>query len=207
MRRRAARARREGNAMTITRRALGAAALAAPALLAARGAGAQGAFPTRAVRIIVPYTPGGVSDITARLIAEPLAAAWGQPVPVENRAGADGVIGTEVVARAPADGYTLGAGLGRASGERRLLPAALRHDARLHLRHADHRRRRWCSARRAPSRRTRRPSWWTTPSATRASPSPAPAAWCGWRPCCSRSAPASSWNTCPIAAAPRRIRT
>ena len=94
--------------MTITRRALGAAALAAPGLLAGRGAGAQAAFPNRAVRIIVPYTPGGVSDITARLIADPLAAAWGQPVPVENRAGADGVIGTEVVARSPADGYTLG---------------------------------------------------------------------------------------------------
>lgn len=94
--------------MTMTRRALGAGILAAPALIAARGAGAQAAWPNRAVRIIVPYTPGGVSDITARLIAEPLAAAWGQPVPVENRAGADGVIGTEVVARSPADGYTLG---------------------------------------------------------------------------------------------------
>ena len=97
----------EGNAMTITRRALGAGALGAPFILAG-GARAQGAWPNRAVRIIVPYTPGGVSDITARLIAEPLAAAWGQPVPVENRAGADGVIGTEVVARSPADGYTLG---------------------------------------------------------------------------------------------------
>ncbi len=91
--------------MTITRRALGAAALSIPAL---RGASAQAAYPSRPVRIIVPYTPGGVSDITARLIAEPLSAAWGQPVPVENRAGAGGVIGTEVVARAPADGYTLG---------------------------------------------------------------------------------------------------
>lgn len=94
--------------MTLTRRALGAGILAAPALIAAPGARAQAAWPTRAVRIIVPYTPGGVSDITARLVAEPLAATWGQPVPVENRAGADGVIGTEVVARSPADGYTLG---------------------------------------------------------------------------------------------------
>lgn len=94
--------------MTLTRRALGAGILAAPALIAAHGARAQAAWPTRAVRIIVPYTPGGVSDITARLVAEPLAATWGQPVPVENRAGADGVIGTEVVARSPADGYTLG---------------------------------------------------------------------------------------------------
>jgi tripartite-type tricarboxylate transporter receptor subunit TctC len=98
----------EGNTMTITRRALGTGALAMPALIASGHARAQGAWPARAVRIVVPYTPGGVSDITARLIAEPLAASWGQPVPVENRAGADGVIGTEAVARSPADGYTLG---------------------------------------------------------------------------------------------------
>lgn len=90
--------------MSISRRA----ALAAPAILFAARAGAQGAFPQRPVRMIVPYTPGGVSDITARLMAEPLAAAWGQPVPVENRAGADGVIGTDVVAKATPDGHTLG---------------------------------------------------------------------------------------------------
>ena len=62
--------------MKLTRRA----ALAAPALLLAARAQAQGSFPNRAVRMIVPYTPGGVSDITARLISEPLAAAWGQPL-------------------------------------------------------------------------------------------------------------------------------
>lgn len=90
--------------MTLHRRA---ALLAAPSLIiGAKSLRAQ-AFPSRPVRMIVPYTPGGVSDITARLIAEPMAAALGQPVPVENRAGADGVIGTDVIAKAT-DGHTIG---------------------------------------------------------------------------------------------------
>jgi tripartite-type tricarboxylate transporter receptor subunit TctC len=96
--------------MRLTRRA--AFAVAAPALLTStRGARAQGtaaAFPARGVRFVVPYTPGGVSDITARLIAEPLSAAWGQTVTVENRTGADGVIGTDALAKLPADGHALG---------------------------------------------------------------------------------------------------
>ncbi|MGG5822971.1 Bug family tripartite tricarboxylate transporter substrate binding protein [Falsiroseomonas sp. HW251] len=90
--------------MTITRRS---ALAVAPALGFASRAGAQ-TFPTRPIRIIVPYTPGGVSDITARLIADPMASALGVPVPVENRAGADGVIGTDAIAKSPADGQTLG---------------------------------------------------------------------------------------------------
>jgi len=84
-----------------------AALLAAPSLiLGAKVLHAQG-FPSRPLRMVVPYTPGGVSDITARLIAEPMAAALGQPVTVENRAGADGVIGTDVIAKST-DGHTVG---------------------------------------------------------------------------------------------------
>ncbi len=88
--------------MSLTRRA---ALLAAPAIVVAGRARAQAL--TRPVRIVVPYTPGGVSDITARLIADPMAASLGVAVPVENRAGADGVIGTEAVARSAPDGHTL----------------------------------------------------------------------------------------------------
>lgn len=64
-------------------------------------------FPSRVVKILVPQTPGGASDALARIIAQKLAEKWGQPVVVENRAGAGGNVGMEVVANAPADGYTL----------------------------------------------------------------------------------------------------
>lgn len=65
-------------------------------------------YPTRPVRIIVPYPVGGASDITARLVADKLQKKWGQGVVVENKAGANGIIGTEMIAKAPPDGYTLG---------------------------------------------------------------------------------------------------
>lgn len=64
-------------------------------------------WPKKAIRIIVPYTPGGTSDVLARSIGQKLNQAWGRPVVVENRAGANGNIGANLVARAPADGYTL----------------------------------------------------------------------------------------------------
>lgn len=86
--------------MSITRRALPALPfLAAPAL-------AQENWPSRPVRIIVPYAPGGGTDVTTRAIAEALTARFGQSFVVENRAGANGVVGTEAVARAAPDGYT-----------------------------------------------------------------------------------------------------
>ncbi len=64
-------------------------------------------FPNRQIRMIVPFPPGGTTDIMARILAEQLQASMGQPVVVENRAGAGGVIGTEATVKAPADGYTI----------------------------------------------------------------------------------------------------
>src|SRR5687767_9247567 len=76
------------------------------AFLAVSGAAAQN-FPTRPMRLIVPYSPGGNIDITARIIAPGMGAALGQSIVVDNRAGAGGNIGANVAAKAPADGYTL----------------------------------------------------------------------------------------------------
>jgi tripartite-type tricarboxylate transporter receptor subunit TctC len=87
--------------MSLGRRAL----LAAPALLAVPAA-AQG-WPARPIRLIVPYAPGGGTDLLARAIAEALRPALPHPVVVENRAGGAGVIGSELVARAEPDGQTL----------------------------------------------------------------------------------------------------
>jgi tripartite-type tricarboxylate transporter receptor subunit TctC len=64
-------------------------------------------FPTKTIRIVVPYPPGGASDVTARILAEKMHLALKVPVVVENRAGANGNIGAEAVARSQADGYTL----------------------------------------------------------------------------------------------------
>src|SRR5213593_998959 len=64
-------------------------------------------FPSRPLRVIVPQPPGGGFDLVARTLSEPLAALLGQPVVVENRPGGGAVIGTDFVAKADADGYTL----------------------------------------------------------------------------------------------------
>ena len=66
------------------------------------------AYPTKPVRIIVPYPPGGASDITARVVADKLTQMWKQSVIVDNRPGATGILGTDLVAKAAPDGYTLG---------------------------------------------------------------------------------------------------
>jgi tripartite-type tricarboxylate transporter receptor subunit TctC len=64
-------------------------------------------YPSRIVKLIVPQTPGGATDVFARKIGQLLGEKWGQPVVIENRAGAGGVVGTDVVAKSAPDGYTL----------------------------------------------------------------------------------------------------
>lgn len=70
-------------------------------------ASAQQTYPTKAIRIIVPYPPGGSTDFLGRLIGQKLTESWGQPVLVENRGGGNAIIGTEAAAKAAPDGYSL----------------------------------------------------------------------------------------------------
>lgn len=89
--------------MTMSRRmALGVPLAFLPGL--ARG---QGAYPDRAVRYIVPFTPAGLTDIMARLVAQRLGEIWNRPVVVENRAGGNAMIGADAAAKSPPDGHTL----------------------------------------------------------------------------------------------------
>src|ERR1700737_4422388 len=78
----------------------------AAAMVLCAGALAQ-AYPNRPIKVVVPYPPGGGTDVVARIVTQKIATILNTPIVVDNRAGAGGNIGTEVVARSPADGYTL----------------------------------------------------------------------------------------------------
>ena len=94
---------------TILMRTLFRSFLLACAALATFSATAQGAanFPSRPIKIVVPFAPGGTTDLLARLLGQRLSAAWGQPVVVENRPGAGATVGADMVAKSAPDGYTL----------------------------------------------------------------------------------------------------
>ena len=85
-------------------------------------------YPNRSIRIVVPYSPGGPVDVTARILAEPLARHLGKPIVVDNKPGGNATIGTEWVARAPADGYTLLMGTVGTHGINRALYEKLPYD-------------------------------------------------------------------------------
>jgi tripartite-type tricarboxylate transporter receptor subunit TctC len=91
--------------MTISRRTF---TLAALALAAVPGLAFAQAFPTKAIKILVPFAAGGTTDIVARIISVKLGQELGQPVIVDNRAGGGGTVGADALAKSPADGYTLG---------------------------------------------------------------------------------------------------
>jgi tripartite-type tricarboxylate transporter receptor subunit TctC len=84
---------------------LAAAAVAAPSILVSRALGAD--WPVRPVRVVVPFTPGGSTDLTARLVGNRLQEVWGQSVVVENKPGAGGNIAADMVAHSDPDGYTI----------------------------------------------------------------------------------------------------
>ena len=107
---------------------LAAGVLTCSALLATAPAGAQGRFPERPIQLVVPFPPGGTSDISGRILAEALAKELGQPVVVENRGGAGGSIGARTVAEAKPDGYTLLLGTSSTNGTNSAVYSNLPYD-------------------------------------------------------------------------------
>jgi len=83
-------------------------ALVVSILLIVAGIGVSQSYPSRPVKLIVPFPPGGATDIVGRMVAAKMQEVWGQPVVVENKPGAGTVVGTDAVAKSASDGYTLG---------------------------------------------------------------------------------------------------
>jgi len=104
------------------------ATLATGALLAPVLGQAQGAYPNKPIHIVVPFPPGGSTDVLARRIGDKLATAWGQPVVVDNRAGAGGTVGADYVAKSAPDGYTLLMGVTGSNAIAQALYAKLPYD-------------------------------------------------------------------------------
>ena len=94
------------NTKEVTRRLSAIVLAAGAALLIAPSVHAQ-AWPSKPIKVIVPYTPGGFTDITARLVSQKLQDRLGQPLVIENKPGANSIIGVDALAKSPPDGYTL----------------------------------------------------------------------------------------------------
>jgi len=99
----------------------------------AQAAAAQSPYPNRPITFVLPFTPGGAADIVSRALADDMGKRLGQPVIVENRPGASGMIGTNVVAKAPADGYTVSITLTQAILNNQFLYTKLPYDTRKEL--------------------------------------------------------------------------
>ena len=110
--------------MSLRRRSL--VGLGARRVAAPPGLRAQGAWPNKPVRIVVPFAAGGTTDILARALAPELSKAFGQTFIIENKAGAGGNLGADLVAKSPPDGYTLLMGT---VGTQSINPVALSEDA------------------------------------------------------------------------------
>ncbi|WP_157986044.1 Bug family tripartite tricarboxylate transporter substrate binding protein [Teichococcus vastitatis] len=93
--------------LMISRRELAGGALATASLLRAGTASAQAVWPSRPVRLVIPYPPGGSTDVVGRLVGQALSEELGQPFVIENRGGATATIGSQLVAQSPPDGYML----------------------------------------------------------------------------------------------------
>ena len=109
-----------------------ASALAATFLMAST-ASAQTAFPSKPVRVVVPFAPGGATDVLARTLGEKMAKGFGQPVVIDNKPGAAGIIGTDAVAKAAPDGHTLALALSNSLLTNQFLYTKLPYDAQKDL--------------------------------------------------------------------------